>query len=133
MKYESVIGKKLTKTAMKDTLAIMNKSLTWGSKAAHYEFATIQAIPTLDRVLDEDVGKINQEYDIRTVPNGAITAGDYRNSIPPLCGNELVDVYIFERDGDDVGDLIDNIIIKIKNFVIISISETTCSKTFFKE
>lgn len=133
MGFEKVIGKKLNKTAMKDILAEMNKHLSWGNKAAYYEFAMIQAIPFMDKIPDEDVGKINQEYDIRTVNSGEITAGDYRNEIPPLCGNELVDVYVFGRDGNDLGDLIDNIIIKIKNFVIVSVNQTVTPRTFFKE
>ena len=124
--FTEFIGKKISKSMMNKIIGVLNKQQSWGNKIGFFEFAMIDDEYCLenDRRLIEDRNKSNEKYDVRSVRQGSITTSCETNMIPDLKGNECCDIYVFGRDNGELGDLIDNICIRLKNHCIVEIHQT---------
>lgn len=125
MAFEKFRGKKFNGSTMKEFIADENISRPWGSKLAFFEIARVKSFPSDEKffIPVDEKEFINPEFDIRC--GLECESSGLTNRIPKekILGNELLDVYFYLRNGQEIGDLDTNYIFKLKNGRIVEVVE----------
>lgn len=125
-------GHKLNASLVKKIISKMNTHRNHGSKIAYFEVAVVDSMMPEKDWATFSGEAINEKYDIRCAFPGQITSSCETNKVPKdLKGDEVLDFYLFERSGGELGDLCDNLCFRLKGGLVVEIAETNAPKSWF--